>query len=164
MKHTIFLFLVLVIISCRPQKEATRTITEYINQTQTDTVKIVERDTTFLYHPAPEVSTSSVQDSSYLETSLAWSLAVIKNGLLLHKIGNKPAIPIRAPGVIRSETKSKTSSKEKENVSTYVKVITKERFRFMNAYLYYSGIAFHGLVAIALILILLIGGKKKGGS
>lgn len=163
MKHTIFIFLVLVIISCRPQKEATRTI-EYINQTQTDTVKIVERDTTFLYHPAPEVSTSYVQDSSYLETSLAWSLAVIKNGLLLHKIGNKPAIPIRAPGVIRSETKSKTSSNEKENVSTYVKVITKERFRYMNAYLYYSGIAFHGLVAIALILILLVGGKKKGGS
>jgi hypothetical protein len=33
----------------------------------------------------------------------------------------------------------------------------------MNAYLYYSGIAFHGLVAIALILILLVWGKKKGG-
>lgn len=148
MKHAIYFLILLFSISCKTQKETQQTVTENITKIQTDTIRIVERDTTFLYHPAPEVSTSVGVDSSYLETSLAWSMAMLKNGILVHKIGNKPSIPIRAPGINRTENKTKSTNTDIKKESEIIQTKTVEKFRLLNAFFYYSGILLYILIAI----------------
>lgn len=160
MKHAIYFLILLFFISCKTQKETQQTVTENVTKVQTDTIRIVERDTTFLYHPAPEVSSSVGIDSSYLETSLAWSMAMLKNGILVHKIGNKQSIPIRAPGINRTENKSKSSETDIKKESKINQTKTVEKFRFLNAFFYYSGILLYILVSIFLTFKLL--SIKKG--
>ena len=160
MKHAIYFLILLFFISCKTQKETQQTVTENVTKVQTDTIRIVERDTTFLYHPAPEVSSSVGIDSSYLETSLAWSMAMLKNGILVHKIGNKQSIPIRAPGINRTENKSKSSETDIKKESKINQTKTVEKFRFLNAFFYYSGIMLYILVSISLTYKIL--SRKKG--
>ena len=160
MKHAIYCLILLFFISCKTQKETQQTVIENVTKVQTDTIRIVERDTTFLYHPAPEVSTSVGVDSSYLETSLAWSMAMLKNGILVHKIGNKPSIPIRAPGINRTEKKRSSSETDIKKESEINQTKTVEKFRFLNAFFYYSGILLYILVSIFLTFKLL--SIKKG--
>lgn len=164
MKQAIFILIILLTLSCRTQKETRQTATEYVTKVQTDTIQIVERDTIFLYHPAPEVSTSQGIDSSYLETSLAWSKAMLKNGILVHQIGNKNNIPIRVPNANRIEYKSSVTNTDSKKENEIKQTNTVEKFRFMNSFFYYSGITFYFLIVIIVIVGIITWRKGKGGS
>lgn len=60
-------------------------------------VKLTERDSVVRVRAPVEESRNLTEDSSFVRTSLAWSVAVWKNGKLWHSIGNFPVIsaPVR---------------------------------------------------------------------
>ena len=58
-----------------------------------------------------EKSTNTVyEDSSYLQTSLAWSRAVVSNGKLTHQIGNKPTLTVPVKIIYRTRNVLKRDS------------------------------------------------------
>lgn len=61
----------------------------------------VEKDSAIRINAPVEQSSNQAADSSYVATSLAWSLAVWKNGQLRHVIGNFPQITVPSRIVYR---------------------------------------------------------------
>lgn len=148
MKYLLIIITLTAVCCSRLKEVSEKQISNTANHRKESTY-IEKKDTTFDYHPAPERSQNRyTADSSYLETSLAWSSAQWKNGILSHTIENKPSIPIRVPAMINLQTQiiSDTTVDYLELTNT----VTREKYRFLNPFFYYSGIAFW------LILILLI--------
>lgn len=63
--------------------------------------KLVVKDTVILVRAPLENSRNTGEDSSWLQTSLAWSLAVWKEGKLWHEIGNLSMVPAASRTVYR---------------------------------------------------------------
>lgn len=150
----IIIIAILTTVGCSRAKDIS------IKQTTSNTVSksnestyIEKKDTTFDYRPAPERSQNRyAADSSHLETSLAWSAAQWKNGILSHTIANKPVVSIRVPNRIELRTLI-----IRDTVTDYLQItddhtVTVEKYRFLNSFFYYSGIAFW-LVLIILITL-----------
>lgn len=140
MRFCITILLLFTVVGCRTVSK----LQEKENNTEkkhekTERVYIEKKDTVFLFKPAPERSTSSVSDSSYLETSLAFSIAKIRNGNLFHEIENKKEIPIRVPAAINLTTVFITDTVAEQEFLINTETKTIERFRFLNAFFYYSG-------------------------
>lgn len=105
MRQFVIITMLVCAVACKSYQEAT---TRRSNDSAAVSVlniaeKEIVKDST-LNVPAPvENSTNSVyEDSSYLQTSLAWSRAVIANGKLTHEIGNKPTLPVPAKIIYRT--------------------------------------------------------------
>lgn len=144
--------IVLLILSCNRVKDlTTKTTVSETSHDSKESTYIEKKDTTFNYRPAPEKSQNKLTaDSSFLETSLAFSWAIWCNGVLSHNIENKPTIPIRVPAMINFKTLI-----IRDTVTEYLELtddhtVTVEKFRFLNAFFYYSGIAFW-IIALTLI-------------
>lgn len=148
------LLIAILLAGCSRVKDLTErnTLVDISHRSQESTYA-EKKDTTFNYHPAPEKSQNRyTTDSSYLETSLAWSAAKWENGILSHTIRNKPVIPIRVPAMVQIYTRV-----VRDTVAEYLELtdehtITVEKFRFMNAFFYYTGIA----VWFAIIILITI--------
>lgn len=78
-----------------------------LNVTEKETVKDSALN---VAAPVENSSNSIYRDSSYLQTSLAWSRAVVSNGKLTHQIGNKPTIPVPAKIIYRTREVLKLDS------------------------------------------------------
>lgn len=136
------LLIAILLTGCSRVKDLTErnTFVDIAHRSQESTYA-EKKDTTFNYHPAPEKSQNRyATDSSYLETSLAWSAAKWEKGILSHTIRNKPVIPIRVPAMVQIYTRV-----VRDTVTEYLELtdehtITVEKFRFMNAFFYYSGV------------------------
>ncbi|MDR2130558.1 MAG: hypothetical protein LBP56_05245 [Odoribacteraceae bacterium] len=137
MRLLVILSLVVSLAACRAVKKLNVETNEIITRV-TDSVIIVIRDTTILYEPAPERSERETPlDSSYLETSLAWSIATSRDGILKHLIGNKPVVPVRVPLETREHARVQQDEAKHDN---RVEIeITREKYRFMNPFFYASG-------------------------
>jgi hypothetical protein len=139
MRALILFSLILSLVACRQLKTLDRSIEVRENVTRViDSVTIIIRDTTIIHEPAPEpTSRVTLDDSSYLETSLAWSLAVAREGILFHRLENKPEMPLRVP--------LKTSERVRvERDTTVIRHVieretVKERYRLFNPFFYASG-------------------------
>lgn len=68
--------------------------------------RLMVRDTVVMVRAPVEESRNRGIDSSRVETSLAWSVAVWKDGMLRHTIGNFPQMPAPVRVVYRDRWKS----------------------------------------------------------
>lgn len=144
----------LIFASCSQVKELREreTFVNTFRQSREETY-IEKKDSTFEYHPALEKSQNHyAADSSFLETSLAWSAATWKDGILSHSIENKPSVPIRVPTMIEYKTFI-----IRDTIADYLYLTDEhtkkvEKFRFMNAFFYGSGIAGWAIVSLLIIV------------
>lgn len=139
----ILIIAILTVAACSRMKDISVKKTESTtSHNSRESTYIEKKDTTFNYHPAPEHSANRYSaDSSHLETSLAWSTTTWKDGILSHTIENKPSVPIRVPAIIQIRTLT-----IRDTVAEYLSLTeehteTIEKFRFLNPFFYYSGIA-----------------------
>lgn len=150
----ILIIIVLTTVCCARTKDVSvkQTLSNTTHNSQESTY-IEKKDTTFDYHPAPEHSRNRyVTDSSYLETSLAWSTARWKDGILSHTIENKPSVTVRVPNAVEFRTLI-----VRDTVTDYLELtdehtVTIEKFRFLNSFFYHSGFT-AWLILILLILL-----------
>lgn len=70
----------------------------------------IEKDTLVWVASPVEQSRNEGTDSSYLQTSLAWSVAVWSRGKLSHRIGNFPQMPSRQRVIYRDRWHSRTDT------------------------------------------------------
>lgn len=80
----------------KERKETSGSSSEKISRVESGE-RVVVRDTVVMVRAPVENSSNTGSDSSRLQTSLAWSVAVWKEGRLRHTIGNFPrvAAPLR---------------------------------------------------------------------
>lgn len=96
MRTMIVIAATLMLAGCSPGNFPTSTDTrEKVNTT----VELILRDTLYALRLPPERDRNSVpqDDSSYLETSAAWSRAWVTDGRLHHELGNKSREPLLIP-------------------------------------------------------------------
>ena len=97
MRMTLCIVTVLVMLAgCSPRNfPASTETTDRVNTT----IEVIMRDTIFaLRLPDERASNTVLQgDSSYLETTAAWSRAWVEDGRLHHELGNKSREPILVP-------------------------------------------------------------------
>lgn len=151
MKVWTIICVLLTITACHQIKDLSEKKDTYFSAHTSQEINHVEKkDTTFDYHPTPERSQNNyTADSSYVETSLAWSVAKWSSGILSHTIENKSIVPIRAPSMIQIRTLIIRDTVEEYLSLTEEHTVVKEKFRFLNAFLYYSGsVAWLILIAI----------------
>lgn len=146
----LLIIVILTAVCCSRLKEVVKQTSNTINDRQESTY-IEKKDTTFIYQPIPERSQNRyTADSSYLETSLAWSSAQWKDGILSHTIENKPSIPIRVPTMINLQTR--IISDTTVDYLEFTNTVTREKYRFLNPFFYHSGIT-AWLILITLITL-----------
>lgn len=125
------------------------------------TVEVILRDTLYaLRLPDERVRNSELQDdSSYLETSAAWSRAWVEGGRLRHELGNKSRAPIIVPIKI-PERKVTVDSTHSELVRVPV-YLEKKLSRWQRTVM---GIGYVSLpVLIILVVVKLLKWKKRLG-
>ena len=96
MRTLCIVFVLALIAGCSPRNfPASTETTDRVNTT----IEVVLRDTLYaLRLPDEQVRAAVLQgDSSYLETTAAWSRAWIEGGRLHHELGNKSREPILVP-------------------------------------------------------------------
>lgn len=97
MRMTLCIVAILVMLaSCSPRNfPASTETTDRVNTT----VEVVLHDTLYaLRLPDEQVRNTVLQgDSSYLETTAAWSRAWVEDGRLHHELGNKSRGPVLVP-------------------------------------------------------------------
>lgn len=96
MRALCIVFVLALMAGCSPRNFPASTQTTDRVQT---TVEVVLRDTLYaLRLPDERVRSTVLQgDSSYLETTAAWSRAWVEDGRLHHELGNKSREPILVP-------------------------------------------------------------------
>lgn len=116
MKTTILILAVFAVTACA--RKTYEGLTGYTgnttvtHSTESTTERETVRDTT-LSTPAPveQSRNETLGDTSYVETSLAWSRAAVdRGGVLSHTIGNKPVLPVPAKVIYRYRDKLRTDS------------------------------------------------------
>ena len=88
--------IMVMLAGCSPRNfPASTETTDRVNTT----IEVVLRDTLYaLRLPDEQVSNTVLQDdSSFLETSAAWSRAWVEGGRLHHELGNKSREPVLVP-------------------------------------------------------------------
>ena len=95
MRTLCIVFVLALIAGCSPRNFPASETTDRVNTT----IEVVLRDTLYaLRLPDEQVRAAVLQgDSSYLETTAAWSRAWIEGGRLHHELGNKSREPILVP-------------------------------------------------------------------
>lgn len=150
MKLIIFLMACVTLTACNTIK---KTIEQQRTSEKTNTSRQVDyiekKDTTFNFRPQPEKSQNRLlTDTSFLETSLAWSVARYQNGILLHNIQNKPFVPVRVPAAIQIHWHDSRDSVRNDEYLLLEQTVTKEKYRFLNPFFYYSGCIAWGIIII----------------
>lgn len=136
------LLITLLVFGCSRVKDLTeqKTVVDISHQSQ-ESIYVEKKDSTFNYHPAPEKSQNRyAADSSCLETSLAWSTAKWKDGILSHTIENKPMIPIRVPAMVQISTLVVRDTVTEYLELTEEHTVSVEKYRFLNAFFYRTGL------------------------
>lgn len=148
------ILIVFLAVSCSRLKDMTeRNSINHSSHQSEETTYIEKKDTTFDYRPAPEKSQNQyTADSSYLETSLARSMAKWHDGILTHSIENKPSISIRAPNSIEFRTLIIRDTTTEYLSLTNEHTRTIEKYRFLNTFFYYTG----SIVWLAIIILITI--------
>ena len=96
MRTLCIVFVLALIAGCSPRNfPASTETTDRVNTT----IEVVLHDTLYaLRLPDEQVRSTVLQgDSSYLETTAAWSRAWVEDGRLHHELGHKKREPIRVP-------------------------------------------------------------------
>ena len=96
MRRLCVVFVLALLAGCSPRNFPASTETKDRVNT---TVEVVLRDTLYALRLPDELlrSTVSQGDSSYLETTAAWSRAWLEDGRLHHELGHKSQEPILVP-------------------------------------------------------------------
>lgn len=114
------------------------------------TIEVVMRDTIYaLRLPDEHVGNSvSADDSSYIETTAAWSRAWVEDGLLHHELGNKSREPILVPIQV-PERRVTVDSTHTELIRT--PVFVKKKLSWWQQMV--MGLGYISLLALAVIVV-----------
>lgn len=152
MRTTLCIVTVLVMLAgCSPRNfPASTETTDRVNTT----IEVVLRDTLYaLRLPDERVRATVLQgDSSYLETTAAWSRAWVEGGRLHHELGNKSREPILVPIQV-PERRVTVDSTHTELVRTPVYV--KKKLSWWQRTVMGAGyISFFALIVVVVVKVL----------
>lgn len=162
MKVVVIVCLFFCLFGCRSLSKTVDRSESHIRETiRTDSARTEIRDTTMEYElPIEKSRNETLSDSSYLETSFAWSIAVIRNGMLQHVIANKEKVWIRIPGMVVYQFHYIRDEISENLELTETKTIVREKYRFLNAFFYWSGLL-AWFVVIAFVVFKIVKNKCK---